>query len=240
MKETNALVLFSGGLDSTTALHWALQRFDSVAALIVAYGQTHRVEVEYALSTARALGIVHQLANLPLQGIAVSPLVGEDEGGIPETLADSRTESGIPHTYVPFRNGIFLSLATAFAESRGIRHLVTGFNCIDTPDYPDTTTEFAARMESAINAGTSASRTGEPFRIHLPLVTLTKREIVELGITLGVDYSRTISCYRSGEIPCGRCPSCEIRMGAFSALGMEDPLIERLKKEGRYELATGG
>ena len=240
MNEPASLVLFSGGLDSTTALHWALKRFGSVVALIVDYGQTHRVEVDLARTTAMAMGIPHQQVNLPLGGIVVSPLIGDQDEGIPDSLADSRDDRGMPHTYVPFRNGIFLSLAAAYAESRGIRHLVTGFNRIDTPDYPDTTTDFAARMESAINTGTSAFRSGDPFQIHLPLVAMTKREIVELGISLGVDYSHSVSCYRMGEVPCGHCPACEVRMDAFAALGMEDPLITRLKKEGLYELATGG
>lgn len=239
MKNPGAVVLFSGGLDSTTALYWSLKRFGAVTALTFTYEQSHSVEVEAARRIAADLNVEWRHMNLPLGGWVESALVG-DGRKIPESLAASRDSRGIPHTYVPFRNGIFLSLAAAWAESREIPHLVTGFNRIDTPDYPDTTVAFAEQMEAAINAGTTAKRRGWAFHIHLPLVKLTKKDIVALGLSLGADYSRSISCYRQGEEPCGRCPSCEIRFRAFSQLGMEDPLVTRLKKEGRYGLGTGG
>lgn len=239
MKSAAAVVLFSGGLDSTTALYWALNRFGSAAALTFSYEQTHGVEVEAARRVAARLGVEWRLLNLPLGGWVKSALVGDGKE-IPESLADSRKTSKVPRTYVPFRNGIFLSLAAAWAESRQIFHLVTGFNRIDTPDYPDTTIEFASRMEAAINTGTAARKLGRRFQIHLPLVELSKKMIILLGRQLGADYSQSISCYRGGEAPCGRCASCEIRFQAFQQLGLEDPLVTRLIKEGRYELGTGG
>jgi len=228
----SAILLFSGGIDSTTALAWAGTRFAAVQALIFDYGQRHRVEVEMAEITARKAGVPFRTLRLPLADLLSSALVGED-GEIPDTLAGSRDGDGVPFTYVPFRNGIFLALAAAHGESLGIFDLVTGFNVLDTPDYPDTTPEFTAAMEAALNRGTAAARRGHAFCIHTPLIGMTKREILELGRELGADYSHAVSCYRGGEIPCGRCPSCEIRSRAFAEIGAADPLIERLHKEER-------
>jgi len=227
-----AIVLFSGGIDSTTALHWALGRFGPVRALIVDYGQQHRIEVEMAKKIAAGLGVVHDVAALPLRGLLASALL-DDGRPIPGSLAEARREPGLPSTYVPFRNGIFLALAAACAESRGCRHLVTGFNAVDSPDYPDTTKSFSRKMEAAINQGTSAGRGGDPFTVHTPLADLSKKEIIELGFTLGADYAHSLSCYRGEERPCGCCSSCDIRARAFADLGRPDPLLERLKKEGR-------
>lgn len=227
-----AIVLFSGGIDSTTALHWALKKFDPLWALVFDYGQLHRIEVEMAKRIAYNLGIGCDVVKLPLPGLASSALLG-DARPIAVSLAASRREPGPPSTYVPFRNGIFLALAAAFGESRGCFHLVTGFNSVDAPDYPDTTGAFVRKMQAAINQGTSAAGGGPRFKIHAPLARLSKKEIISLGCRLGVDYSHSISCYRGGEVPCGRCPSCDIRARAFAALGQADPLLERLSKEGK-------
>ena len=231
-KKDKAVILFSGGIDSTTALSWAMQRFSTVQAMIVDYSQRHNLEVEMARIAAQKIGVDAQVIRFPLKGIIHSALMDEDRE-IPESVETSKDDAGVPFTYVPFRNGIFLSLAAAFAESRGIFHMVTGFNLIDTPDYPDTTEAFTMKMEAAINQGTSASITGQLFKIHTPLIGKTKKEIIEMGVNLKSDYSYSISCYRGGEAPCLRCPSCEIRQNAFEQLNMEDPLISRLKKEGR-------
>ncbi len=227
-----AIVLFSGGIDSTTALHWALKRFDPVRALVVDYGQQHRIEVEMAKRTAARLGINCDVAALPLRGLLRSALLS-DGRPIAVSLAESRQEAGVPSTYVPFRNGIFLALAAAYGESHDCRHLVTGFNSIDTPDYPDTTAGFSKKMQAAINQGTSASRGEAGFKVHTPLIALSKKEIIALGFELGADYSCAVSCYRGNEVPCRRCPSCDIRAQAFAELGRTDPLLERLRKEGR-------
>ncbi|MGE5339874.1 MAG: 7-cyano-7-deazaguanine synthase QueC [Candidatus Omnitrophota bacterium] len=228
----SSVVLFSGGIDSTTALVWAKQTFGHAIALTVHYAQRHRIEVEMARTIARNLGIDYHLIDFPLKDIIYSALIDRDQA-IPESLAASKNEEGVPITYVPFRNGIFLSLAAAFAESRGIRHLVTGFNRIDTPDYPDTTVRFTQKMQAAINAGTSAAITGKKFHIHAPLIEMSKKEIIAWGLELGADYSYSVSCYRGSEMPCLKCPSCDIRNSAFHQLNMEDPLITRLKKEGK-------
>lgn len=232
MKNEKAVILFSGGLDSTTALYWSKENFETVFAMVVDYSQRHGIETGMAQKTAEQLGVEAHLIRFPLKDIVHSALIDKDKQ-IPDSLAASKDEQGVPFTYVPFRNGIFLSLAAAFAESRDIFHIVTGFNLIDTPDYPDTTEDFTRKMEAAINQGTSASITGKRFHIHTPLVRKSKMEIIEMGLELGVDYSYAVSCYRGGESPCLRCPSCDIRSFAFKQLNIEDPLITRLKKEGK-------
>jgi 7-cyano-7-deazaguanine synthase len=232
MNNEKAVVLFSGGIDSTTALYWAKKEFDSVYAMVVNYAQRHNIEVDMAQKIAGQLKVETHVIQFPLKDIVFSALI-DKEKEIPESLAASKNETGVPFTYVPFRNGIFLSLAVAFAESREIFNLVTGFNLIDTPDYPDTTEAFTKKMEAAINQGTSASITGKPFKIHTPLIGKSKKEIIRMGLELGTDYSYSISCYRGDEVPCLRCPSCDIRSNAFKQLNKEDPLITRLKKEGR-------
>ncbi|MCP5051946.1 MAG: 7-cyano-7-deazaguanine synthase QueC [bacterium] len=231
--DEKAVILFSGGIDSTTALYWAKERFSSVSVIIIDYAQRHSIEVEMAQTIARSTAVESHIIHFPLKDIVYSALIDEEKT-IPESLATSRDEEGVPFTYVPFRNGIFLSLAAAFAESRGIFHIITGFNLIDTPDYPDTTEAFTRKMEAAINQGTSASITGRQFQILAPLIGKTKKEIIELGFQLGADYSYSVSCYRGNEIPCLKCPSCDIRSNAFRQLDREDPLIQRLKKEGNY------
>lgn len=227
-----AVVLFSGGIDSTTALYWAKKRFDTLRALIVDYGQQHRIEVKMAKRIAAGLGVDYEVVTLPLQNLLRSALLA-DGRAIPDSLAAARQEPGVPATYVPFRNGIFLALAAALAESRDCRHLVTGFNAIDSPDYPDTTIQFSRKMAAAINQGTAASTGKEKFKVHTPLIALSKEEIIVLGFELGADYSYSISCYRGAELPCGRCPSCDIRARAFAGVGRQDPLLARLHQEGK-------
>jgi 7-cyano-7-deazaguanine synthase len=227
-----AILLFSGGIDSTTALSWGKAHFEHIQTLIFCYGQRHVLEVEMAKRIADIQQVAYQVVELPLKDLIHSALIDCDRE-IPRSLARSKDSRGIPHTYVPFRNGIFLAVAAAFAESQNIRHLITGFNVIDTPDYPDTTVDFTRKMEAAINQGTSASVTGQQIKIHTPFISKTKKDIIETGLEMGVNYSYSVSCYRGKEIPCLKCASCEIRFNAFSALDMEDPLIIRLKKEGR-------
>ncbi|MCX6584269.1 MAG: 7-cyano-7-deazaguanine synthase QueC [Candidatus Aminicenantes bacterium] len=232
MKNEKAVILFSGGLDSTTTLYWAKKFFREVFALMVNYSQRHSIETQMAQKVAKHLKVEAHLIEFPLKNIVYSALIDTDKE-IPDSLAASKNEAGVPFTYVPFRNGIFLSLAAAFAESRQIFNIVTGFNRVDTPDYPDTTESFTKKMEDAINQGTSASITGREFKIHTPLITKSKKEIIQWGLELGADYSYSVSCYRGEEIPCLKCPSCDIRDNAFKQLNMEDPLITRLKKEGK-------
>jgi 7-cyano-7-deazaguanine synthase len=230
MKDEEALILFSGGIDSTTALYWARNIFSTCHSLIVDYGQKHRLEVEMAQKIAGNLRSPYHVINLPLKGIAKSALM-DQETEIPKSLQKAKNQQGIPHTYVPFRNGIFLAFAAAYGEPRGITHLVTGFNLIDSPDYPDTTKIFTRKMEEAINHGTSAVVTGKKIKIHTPLIGKSKKEIIQMGLQLKADYSYSITCYNGMEKPCMACPSCEIRDQAFKQLNMEDPLITRLGKE---------
>jgi len=230
--QEGAVVLFSGGIDSTTALHWALQRFAPVRALIIDYAQRHRVEVRMARRIAARLDVPCAVVVLPLKHLLRSALF-DCSIVIPESLSLARRQPGLPSTYVPFRNGIFLALAAAYGETWSCRHLVTGFNAIDSPDYPDTSAAFSKKMAAAINQGTSASRDGQPFELHTPLLRLSKKKIIELGLRLGADYSYSVSGYRGREAPCRRCPSCDIRDTAFRRLQLEDPLLARLKREGK-------
>ncbi len=233
MKKEKALILFSGGLDSTTSLYWAREQFGDVAALVFSYSQKHDIEVKMAEKIARRLGIRYHVVDFSLKELAKSALIDENKE-IPPSFQEAKDGEGIPYTYVPFRNGIFLSIAAAYGESHGFYNLVTGFNQIDTPDYPDTTETFTQKMEDAINQGTFASAGKFRFQLHTPLVRMTKVEIIRFGLKMGADYSYSVSCYRGGEIPCLACPSCDIRNGAFIECGLEDPLIQRLKKENRY------
>ena len=227
----SCVVLFSGGLDSTTALAWAIDRHDDVRALTFDYGQRHRVEIALAREAARRLGVPHSVLKVDLRQIGGSALT-DKAIPLPRPARLSAPRSGPPATYVPFRNGIFLALAAAWAETQGIRDLVCGFHVADSPDYPDTTKDFVKAMEKAVQAGTKAAFGGPKARILAPLLGLGKPDIIRLGLRLGADYSHSVSCYAGGERPCGTCSSCRFRARAWKAVGREDPLIARLRKEG--------
>jgi 7-cyano-7-deazaguanine synthase len=228
-------VLFSGGLDSTTALAWALKRYDKVHALTFDYGQRHRVEIALARKAARQLGVPHAILKVDLRQIGGSALT-DPAVPLPRPARlwarPAARKTGPPATYVPFRNGIFLALAAAWAETRGIRDLVCGFHVEDSPDYPDTTKAFVRAMTKAVQTGTKAAFGGPRARILAPLVGLGKTDIIRLGLRLGADYSYSVSCYAGAERPCGTCSSCRFRARAWKAVGREDPLISRLRKEG--------
>jgi 7-cyano-7-deazaguanine synthase len=153
---------------------------------------------------------------------------------LPEFTQAEEIARGLPATYVPFRNGIFLALAAAWAEVIGTRDLVCGFNVVDSPDYPDTRRPFITAMETAVNAGTRAAFEQDRFTIHAPFVDTNKGEIIRAGLALGADYSHSISCYAGNEIPCRKCSACLLRERAWQEIeGEEDHLITRLKREGR-------
>jgi len=228
----SCVVLFSGGLDSTTALAWAVDRYDDVRALTFDYGQRHRVEIGLARKAARRLGVPHSVLKVDLRQIGGSALT-DPAIPLPRPAKPSARRSGPPATYVPFRNGIFLALAAAWAEARGLRDLVCGFHVDDSPDYPDTTAGFVKAMEKAVRAGTRAAFGGLPPSIVAPLLGLSKTGIIRLGLRLGADYSYSVSCYAGAERPCGACSSCRFRARAWKAVGREDPLIARLRKEGK-------
>jgi 7-cyano-7-deazaguanine synthase len=225
---TETAVLLSGGLDSTTALAWALAKRRSVHALTFDYGQRHRVEIKMAHWTARRSGVPLTVLKVDLARIGGSALT-DSAIPVPSVKRFAHSASGPPSTYVPFRNGIFLALAAAWAEANGAHEIVTGFNIIDSPDYPDTRPEFVRSMERAVNQGTRAACGGPRIRITAPFIRKTKAEIIRIGLRLGADYAHSVSCYRGGEAPCGTCSACRLRARAFRETGLEDPLIVRLR-----------
>ncbi len=228
----SALILYSGGIDSTTALYWARDRFDQVSVLTFDYGQRHRVEVRTASELPGRLGIPQKILTVDLTQIGGSALT--DAGiRLPEHTTIEEIGDGLPITYVPFRNGIFLSLGAAWAEVIEARDIVCGFNIIDSPNYPDARQAFVSAMEEAINTGSRAAFESGRFTLHTPFIGMTKSEIIKAGLALGADYSHSVSCYAGEEIPCSKCSACLLRQRAWQEAGEEDQLISRLKKEGR-------
>lgn len=233
---SSAVVIFSGGLDSTTALYWAKSKFEKVYAVTFYYGQRHSLEVEMAKITARNAGVEeHLIFEVDLSKIGASALTDKSIE-VPEAESVEEVLSrGIPVTYVPFRNGIFISIAAAYAEAKGTTNLVGGWNAVDYSGYPDCRPEFLKAMEEALNRGTKVGAEGKSWKIHAPLINLTKGEIIKLGLSLGADYSYSISCYRGGEVPCMKCDSCILRAKGWLEAGEEDHLIKRLREEGKIE-----
>jgi 7-cyano-7-deazaguanine synthase len=221
----HAVVLLSGGLDSATALAVARREGFHCHTLTVAYGQRHAVELEAARSISRALGAVdHRVFDLDLRSFATSALTGGI--AVPKDRPHAEMSTGIPVTYVPARNTIFLSLALGWAEVLGSFDIFVGVNAVDYSGYPDCRPEFISAFESLANLATKAGVEGTGrFRIHTPLIALTKAEIIKLGTSLGVDYSFTHSCYDPAPngAACGRCDSCQLRRDGFIAAGIADP-----------------
>lgn len=219
-----AVVLLSGGLDSATTL--AVARRDGYAchALSFAYGQRHRAELDAAARVARALGAVaHKTVALDLSSIGGSALT---DASIP--VPDHPGE-GIPVTYVPARNTVFLAVALGWAEVLGAHDLFIGVNAVDYSGYPDCRPEFIAAFEQVARLGTKAGAEGAAIRVRAPLVKLSKAEIVRLGVSLKVDYSLTVSCYTADEggRACGVCDSCRLRRQGFVDAGLKDPTVYR-------------
>ena len=229
---TKSVVLFSGGIDSTTALYWALAKGPSVHALSFDYGQRHRVEIRMARKLVRKIGIPQTIFKLDLKQVGGSALT-DSSIEVPRYNNLSQIKHGPPATYQPFRNGVLLALTAAWGEPRGFTEIVCGFNIIDSPDYPDTRPVFVKAMEKAINAGTRTAFGRPPMKISTPLIGMKKSAIIRLGTSLHADYAYSISCYAGEEIPCRSCSACLLRERAFAEAGFEDPLISRLKKEGR-------
>jgi len=231
MEKKSCLVLFSGGVDSTTALYWAIDRYDKVFPVTFDYGQRHGVEIRLAGRLVRKLGLPRLVLRIDLNQVGGSALTDRSIP-LPRFEKRARIPAGPPATYVPFRNGIFLAVAAAWAEARAVRDIVCGFHVLDSPDYPDTRREFVRAMEKAINVGTSAVFGGPKTRILAPFIGLKKSEIIRRGLALGADYSYSVSCYAGREAPCGMCSSCLLRREAWQEAGREDPLLARLRKEG--------
>ncbi len=223
----SAVVLLSGGLDSATTA--AIARADGfeLHALSIDYGQRHRFELEAAARVAKSLGIDdHQTLRIDLAQFGASALTADI--AVPKDRASEAMSSGIPITYVPARNTVFLSLALALAEVRQAADLFIGVNAVDYSGYPDCRPEYISAFERLANLATKAGVEGTlRFKVHTPLITWTKAEIIRRGTELGVDYSLTHSCYDPDPVgrPCGRCDACQLRLKGFAEAGFTDPAV---------------
>ena len=226
-----AVVLLSGGLDSATALAMARDTGYACYALTTSYGQRHDVELRAAAAIAKSMGVVElKQANIDLRMFGHSALTAEID--VPKDRDDDAMTDGIPITYVPARNTIFLSYALAYAEVIGTGDIFIGVNAVDYSGYPDCRPEYIDAFEKMSNLATKLAVEGtQPVKIHTPLIDLPKGEIIQRGLELGVDYSLTHSCYDPTEegFACGHCDSCLIRIKAFGELGMTDPAIDAAK-----------
>ena len=217
--QDKALVVLSGGQDSTTCLYWAIRRFghEAVAALTFDYGQRHRVELECAATVARLAGVPHDC--LPIDTFAA---LGGDALTDPEIAVEAAEDGALPSTFVPGRNLIFLTFAAAYAYQRGIRHLVTGVAQTDYSGYPDCRETTIEALQQALRLGMESE-----VEIHTPLMHLSKKDTVllaqELGALPAMAYTHT--CYNGLRPPCGRCPACELRARGFAEAGIDDPLL---------------
>jgi len=220
----------SGGLDSYTAAAMVKSQGFELYALTIAYGQRHAREIESARAVARALACARHL-ELPidLRAIGGSSLTSDASVPRDRDLTAADVQTSIPSTYVPARNTIFLSLALAWAEVLEASDLVMGVNALDYSGYPDCRPEFIRAFESLATLATRAGVEGGRFRVHTPLIDLTKAEIIRRGLALGLDYGLTHSCYdpEPGGRPCARCDSCVLRARGFAEAGVSDPLVLR-------------
>jgi 7-cyano-7-deazaguanine synthase len=215
-----AVVLLSGGVDSATALAIARDNGFDCFALSILYGQRHAAELTAARRIAKELGAAeHREIEIPMDRFGGSALT-DDSLAVPENGSD-----GIPITYVPARNTIFLSLALAWAEVLEAGAIFIGVNAVDYSGYPDCRPEYIAAFQEVITLATRLTVEGASIRLEAPLIALTKAEIIRAGITLGVDYSLTVSCYQADDEgrACGRCDSCRIRADGFKSAGVPDP-----------------
>ena len=221
---SKAVVLLSGGLDSSTAAAIARSEGYDLSALSLEYGQSHSREITSAKAVAKSLHIPeHIVLPVNLASIAASALTGDIE--IPLDRDIDLDHPDIPVTYVPGRNLVFLSLAVSYAESIGAADIFIGVSQVDYSGYPDCREEFVRSFENTANLATRAGTEGtNPFRIHAPLINTSKSDTIRRGLELGLDYSLTWSCYQGGEYACGRCDSCKLRLAAFAELGVSDPL----------------
>lgn len=222
----NAIVLLSGGLDSSTTLAIARHRGFQPHALTFRYGQRHEVEIAAARRVAERMGVAqHVVADIDLKIFGGSALTSSIE--VPKGRDAEAISSGIPITYVPARNTIFLSFALAWAEVLPAQHIFIGVNAVDYSGYPDCRPEYIDAYQKMANLATRAAlEEGRPVKIHTPLIRLTKAEIIRTGLELGVDYGLTTTCYDPSPegSPCGECDACQLRRKGFRDLGAEDPL----------------
>ena len=218
--DAGAVVLLSGGLDSATCLAMARAEGYACHALSVDYGQRHRSELEAARHVAAALGAAsHRVVRIDLGAIGGSALT-DSAIAVPE-----KPTAGIPVTYVPARNTTLLSLALGLAEALDLRNIIIGANAVDYSGYPDCRPEFIEAFQDLANLATKAGVQGQRFRVHAPLIAMTKADIIRAGCALGLDYALTVSCYQADAEgrACGICDSCRIRRAGFAAAGVPDP-----------------
>jgi len=225
---SEAVVLLSGGLDSATTLALAVSRGLCCHALTVDYGQRHRAELQAARRVADAIGACeHKTVKVDLRSIGGSALTDDIE--VPAGRTAGEIAEAIPVTYVPARNTIMLSIALGWAEVLGAGDIFVGVNAIDYSGYPDCRPEFIEAFENLANLATKAGVEGGRFRIHAPLIRMSKGEIIALGVELGIDYSITLSCYQPDSLgrACGGCDSCKLRKKGFRDAGVLDPTVYR-------------
>lgn len=220
-----AVVLFSGGLDSTTCLYWAKAQFDDVIALSFRYGQRHESELACASAITQALGVTHRIIDIDIAQLGGSALtdLSLDVPAFKDT--NNEQDQTPPITYVPARNTIFLSYALAVAEVSSASAIVIGVSSVDYSGYPDCRPDFIQAFETLANLATVAGRQGNHLALLAPLQNLSKAQTLELGLSLGVDYSKTVSCYQADleGRACGVCDSCHLRRQGFINLGIADP-----------------
>ncbi|HET6613266.1 MAG TPA: 7-cyano-7-deazaguanine synthase QueC [Kofleriaceae bacterium] len=226
-RQPAAIVLLSGGLDSTTALAIARDQGFSCHALTIAYGQLHACELDAATRVAKTLGAAsHRVYELDLRPLARSALTS-DAITVPKhrAIADIGAPGDVPPTYVPARNTIFLGLALAYAETLGASDIFIGVNVLDASGYPDCSPAFIAAFEALAAEATRAGKSGQPIRIRAPLIELSKADIIRRGSALGIDYGMTHSCYDPGpgDGACGGCDACLLRKKGFTEAGIADP-----------------
>ena len=222
----HAIVLLSGGLDSATCLALAKAQGFSITALSFDYGQRHNAELAASTRLAQAMGIVdHRIMRLEIGQMGGSALT---DNRIAVPVSET---TGIPVTYVPARNTVFLSFALGLAEVTEARHIFIGVNSVDYSGYPDCRPEFIAAFEHMANLATKAAVEGQPLTLATPLMHLTKAEIIRMGIDLGIDYGLTVSCYQADAegYACGLCDSCRLRRKGFDDAGIADPTRYQLK-----------
>ena len=218
-----AVVLVSGGMDSAVTLALARERGFTCHALSVRYGQRHDAELDAAAALARDCAVEHKVVVVDLRSIGGSALTSDV--AVPEHDAGDPFDAGIPVTYVPARNTIMLSIALGWAEVLGADDLFCGVNAVDYSGYPDCRPEFVAAFETLARLATKAGVEGHGFRVHAPLIAMSKADIAREGVRLGIDFAHTVSCYQADAQgrACGRCDACRLRSEGFAAAGLADP-----------------
>lgn len=224
-----AVVLLSGGLDSSTVLAMALEKEYEVLALTFDYGQKHSRELESAKSVSRYYNVKQSAMRLDLGKFANSSLT-DDSQEVPQDRARSQMASDIPSTYVPGRNLVFLSVASSLAESISAEAVFIAANAVDFSGYPDCTPEFVEAFQKTLDVGTRAGREGRPVKVFAPIIRFSKGDIVREAVRLNVPLELTWSCYKGGRLACGRCDSCILRLQGFSDAGVKDPIAYEVER----------